>query len=197
MDDLYRRLEERAISESNDLNRRVTQCRLCHRGEYIPTVGSGHPLADIFLLKYQPHYLEVSEGVSFFGRAGAAVLRSIDRLNLDPLLLYGTNAVKCANVDPDECEANCPAYLLEELQITRPKVVVVMGERALRVLDQNLTPGMRELAYSPGEIQEFTPFCHALVTPDVDESLDEKGAKVAFWQAFRALGDWYRDEPPY
>jgi uracil-DNA glycosylase len=196
-DDLYRRLEERAIAESNDLNRRVSQCRLCRRNEFLPTVGSGHPLADIFLLKYQPHYLEVSEGVSFFGRAGAAVLRSVVRLELDPLLLYGTNAVKCANVDLDECEANCPAYMLEELQITRPKMVVVMGERALRVLNQNLTAGMRELAYCPGEVQEFTPFCRALVTPDVDESLDEKTAKVAFWQAFRALGDWYRDEPPY
>ncbi len=28
-----------------------------------PTVGSGHPLADILLVKYQPHYLEVNEGV--------------------------------------------------------------------------------------------------------------------------------------
>ena len=196
-DDLYRRLEERAIAENNDLNRRVTQCRLCHRGEYLPAVGSGHPLADIFLLKYQPRYLEVSEGVSFFGRAGAAVLRSIVRLNLDPLLLYGTNAVKCANVDLDEGEANCPPFLLEELQITRPKMVVVMGERALRVLNRNLTAGMLELAFAPGEIQEFTPFCRALVTPDVDESLDDKAAKIAFWHAFRALGDWYRDEPPY
>jgi uracil-DNA glycosylase len=197
IDDVYRKLEERAIAESNDLNGRVSACRLCNRREYLPTVGSGHPLADIFLVKYQPRYLEVSEGVAFFGRGGAAVLRSIERLELDPLLLYGTNVVKCANVDPSECEANCPPFLLEELQITRPKMVVVMGERALLVLNRHLTAGMRELAWSPGEVQEFTPFCHALVTPDVDESLDDKAAKVTFWQAFRALGEWYRDEPPY
>lgn len=76
-------------------------------------------------------------------------------------------------------------------------MVVIMGEHALLVLNRHLTAGMRELAWSPGEVQEFTPFCHALVTPDVDESLDDKAAKVAFWQAFRALGEWYRDEPPY
>jgi uracil-DNA glycosylase len=197
IDDVYRKLEERAIAESNDLNGRVSACRLCNRREYLPTVGSGHPLADIFLVKYQPRYLEVSEGVAFFGRGGAAVLRSIERLELDPLLLYGTNVVKCANVEPAECEVNCPPFLLEELQITRPKMVVVMGERALLILNRHLTAGMRELAWSPGEVQEFTPFCHALVTPDVDESLDDKAAKVAFWQAFRALGEWYRDEPPY
>ena len=58
--EIYRKLEERAISDNNDLNRRVTHCRKCRRGDYIPTVGSGHPLADIFLVKYQPHYLEVT-----------------------------------------------------------------------------------------------------------------------------------------
>jgi len=43
----------------------------------------------------------------------------------------------------------------------------------------------------------FTPFCRVLVTPDIDDSLDDGDAKRAFWNAFRALGDWYRDEPPY
>ena len=99
---------------------------------------------------------------------------------------------------PAECEANCPPYLLEELQITRPKMLVVMGEAgAPRPQQQPAPQACGELAWLPGEVQEFTPFCRALVTPDVDESLDDKVAKVAFWQAFRALGDWYRDEPPY
>ena len=175
----------------------MARCRLCHRGDFLPTVGSGHPLADIFLLKYQPRYLEVSEGVSFFGRAGAAVLRSIDRLDLDPLLLYGTNAEVrrrgCRRV-----EANCPPYWLEEFQITRPKMLVVMGEARAPRAQRQPHRGHAGTGLATGrKSQEFTPFCRALVTPDVDESLDEKAAKVAFWQAFRALGDWYRDEPPY
>ncbi|MHB1344532.1 MAG: uracil-DNA glycosylase family protein [Thermoleophilia bacterium] len=195
--EIYMKLEERAISESNELNRTVSQCRRCARGDFLPTVGSGHPLADIVLLKYAPRYLEVSEGVSFFGRSGAAILKSVQRLNVDPLLLYGTNAVKCAGVDAEDGEANCPRYLLEELQITQPKMVVVMGERALEVLNRNRLATMAEPSYSPGEIQELTPFCAVLVTPDVDESLDDSGAKRAFWNAFRSLGDWYRDQPPY
>ncbi|MCL5942552.1 MAG: hypothetical protein M1325_03385, partial [Actinobacteria bacterium] len=87
--DIYRKLEERAIAESNELNRRVARCRRCARGDFLPTVGSGHPLADIVLVKYQPRYLEVSEGVAFFGRSGSAVLKSVERLGVDPLLLYG------------------------------------------------------------------------------------------------------------
>lgn len=195
--EIYRKLEERAIAESNELNRTVTQCRRCARGDFLPTVGSGHPLADILLVKYAPRYLEVSEGVSFFGRSGAAVLKSVERLGVDPLLLYGTNVVKCAGVEPEEGEANCPRFLLEEFQITQPKIVVVMGRATVDVLNRHRLPTMAELRYAPGEIQELTSFCSALVTPDVDDSLDDSGAKRAFWNAFRSLGDWYRDEPPY
>ena len=197
VNEIYRKLEERAIAESNELNRRVAHCRRCRRGEFLPTVGSGHPLADIVLLKYQPRYLEVSEGVAFFGRAGTAVLRSVERLGIDPLLLYGTNIIKCAGVDLAEAEVNCPEYLLEELLITRPKMVVVIGERTLALLNRARTAGMRELAWAPGELQQFTPFCRALVTPDIDSALDDQEAKASFWQAFRTLGEWFEDEPPY
>ena len=30
-----------------------------------------------------------------------------------------------------------------------------------------------------------------------DASLDDEGAKRSFWRAFRSLGDWYADLPPY
>lgn len=197
MDEIYGRLEERAIAESNDLNRRVVQCQRCRRGEFLPTVGSGHPLADIFLLKFAPRYLETSEGVAFFGRAGAAVLKSMERLGVDPMLLYGTNVVKCAGVEGDEGVPNCASYLLEELHITQPKLIVVMGESALEALNGVSVPGMRRLEWRPGELQDLTPFCRAVVTPDIDLALDDRAAKVAFWNAFRIVGDWYRDEPPY
>lgn len=195
--DLRSRLEERAIAESNDLNRRIVRCRSCHRSEYLPTVGSGHPLADIVLIKYRPRYLEVSEGVSFFGRAGSAVLKSAERLGIDPLLLYGTNVIKCGGLEEVDGERECAGFLLEELHIVQPKLIVVMGRPAVDVLNAHRVAGTRELTWSPGELQEYTPFCQALVTPDVDTSLDDQDAKSEFWKAFRVLGDWYRDQPPY
>lgn len=195
--DIYRKLEERAIAESNELNRRVARCRRCARGDFLPTVGSGHPLADIVLVKYQPRYLEVSEGVAFFGRAGSAVLKSVERLGVDPLLLYGTNLLKCAAVEAEEGENNCPAYLFEEIHITQPRIVVVMGERTMEVFNRQRVKGMGPLAWRPGELQRLTAFTQALVTPDLDASLDDAERKREFWYAFRTLGDWYRDEPPY
>jgi hypothetical protein len=48
-----------------------------------------------------------------------------------------------------------------------------------------------------GELQRFTPTIEAIVTPDIDESLDEQGAKTRFWNAFKALGAWWAELPPY
>jgi uracil-DNA glycosylase len=33
--------------------------------------------------------------------------------------------------------------------------------------------------------------------PDVDRSLDDEHMKREFWRAFRSLGEWYEDFPPY
>jgi uracil-DNA glycosylase len=195
--EIYRKLEERAIAESNDLNYRIAHCQNCERGEFLPTVGSGHPLADIFLLKYQPRYLEVTEGVSFYGRSGTAVLKSMERLGVNPLIVYGTNLIKCHSVDTAEGQKNCPAYWIEEFHITNPRLIVVMGEETLAVVNAQRLAGMKELAWEPGVLQDFTPFCKAIVTSDIDESLDDDRAKSGFWKAFRNLGEWFRDEPPY
>lgn len=195
--EIYRKLEDRAISESNDLNHRVAHCRLCCRGEFLPTVGSGHPLADILLVKYRPRYAEVTEGVAFFGRSGRAILKSTERLGVNPLIVYGTNMVKCHDVDKEEGEKNCPLFWLEEFHITQPRLVVVMGQETLSVVNKIRVPGMKELAWQPGALQEFTQFCRALVTPDIDAALDEENAKIEFWQSFRNLAEWFRDEPPY
>ena len=63
-----------------------------------------------------------------------------------------------------------------------------MGEPALRVLNGLDIPLSRPIEPREGEIQAFTPTIDALYTPDIDDSLDEEGAKQRFWRAFRMLG---------
>jgi len=79
----------------------------------------------------------------------------------------------------------------------QPKIVVVMGEPALRILNTLGVPLSREIQPREGEIQSFTPTIDALYTPDIDASLDEEDAKQRFWRAFKQLGAWYDDLPPY
>ena len=160
-------------------------------------LGSGHPLADVFLLKFAPQPSEIQEGVAFFGRAGQAVLKSLQRLHVDPLAVYGTLCAKCPTSDPSLVDPGCVARVALELAIVQPKVVVVMGDQALHALNELTLPMARELVPRTGELQGLTPSMDALFTPDIDQALDEETAKREFWAAFRVLGDWYAELPPY
>jgi uracil-DNA glycosylase len=72
-----------------------------------------------------------------------------------------------------------------------------MGQDALTCLNAVRFPLAAEIASQPGSIQKFTPTISALVTPDLDASLDEAPAKKDFWEAFKAIGPWWSEQPPY
>jgi uracil-DNA glycosylase len=188
-DEIYDRYLRKAITEINELGHEIALAA----GDRTPVLGSGHPLADIVMLKWSPQRSEEQEGVAFFGRAGQAILKSLNRLRVDPMAIYGTNCLKFEGVD----EAGARAWVARELHIVQPKLVVVMGESALTFLNQLRFPLARELDARLGELQRLTATIEALYTPDVDESLDEAPAKTRFWKAFKALGPWWAELPPY
>jgi uracil-DNA glycosylase family 4 len=196
-DEIKEKYLERAIRELNQLTRAIQECDLCPRGNVMPVLGSGHPQADIFLLKFAPMPAEIEEGVAFYGRAGSALMKSFKRLGVDPLAVYGTVFVKCPVADTDLSAPECRARVMDELAIVQPRVVVVMGEEALDELNGLGVPLARELEPDPGRMQRLTPSCEALYVPDIDRALDDERAKREFWRAFRSLGEWYADFPPY
>jgi uracil-DNA glycosylase len=196
-DEIREKYLERAIRELNTLTRELQSCELCPRGNLMPVLGSGHPQADVFLLKHAPRPAEVEEGVAFYGRSGSALMKSFKRLDIDPLAVYGTLAVKCPVPDPALADPGCVARLVEELAIVQPKIVVVMGEDALAALNDVDVPLADTVVPNPGVVQRLTPSIEALYVPNIDEALDDEDAKRAFWAAFRVLGDWYEALPPY
>ncbi len=196
-DEIREKYLERAIRELNALARELQGCPHCPRGQLMPVLGSGHPQADIFLVKHAPRPSEVEEGVAFYGRSGNALMKSLKRLSIDPLAVYGTLCVKCPVADPTLADPACIAHLLEELAIVSPKMLVVMGEDALAVVNELQAPLSRSLHANAGTLQRFTPSIEALYVPNIDESLDEDSAKRHFWEAFRVLGQWWADLPPY
>ncbi len=196
-DEIKEKYLERAIRELNALTREIQSCEACPRGSVLPVLGSGHPQADIFMVKFAPVPSEIEEAVAFYGRAGSALMKSFKRLGIDPLAVYGTVFVKCPVPDTEMSAPECRARVLDELAIVQPKIVVVMGEEALDELNGLGVPLAAPVDPEPGEIQKLTPSCDALYVPDIDRSLDDERAKREFWSAFRALGDWYADFPPY
>jgi uracil-DNA glycosylase family 4 len=196
-DEIREKYLERAIRELNHFTRDVQSCDRCPRGSLMPVLGSGHPQADVLLLKYAPTPAEIEEGVAFYGRAGTALMKSLRRLDIDPLAVYGTLCVKCPVADTALAAPECVSRLVEEFAIVQPKMVVVMGPEALEVLNDLDLPLAQQVLATPGEIQELTPSVNAMYTPNIDEALDEEHAKREFWKAFRVLGEWYSDFPPY
>jgi uracil-DNA glycosylase family 4 len=188
-DEIYERYLRKAIDEINRLSHEIAQA-----ADGAPTaLPTGHPLANIFLLKYGPQAQELQEGVAFHGRAGNALIKSLQRLHVDPLEVYGTNAVKFAGCDLDLSAE----WLRRELRIVEPKLLVVMGEDALEFLNGIGFQLARPVEDKVGELQRFTPTIEALAVPDIDSSLDEAPAKTAFWNAFKTVGPWWAALPPY
>ena len=189
-DEIYQRYLKKAISEINQLGDEIGRA-----GDetHVPVLGSGHPLADIFLLKYEPKPSEVQEGVAFYGRAGQALKKSLQRLRVDALAVYGTNCLKFAGQDPEEARP----WLTQELHIVQPKLLVPMGERTVEFVNSLEFPLSDPLDPDVEGVQRFTATVEALVVPDIDAALDEAPAKTAFWQAFKALGPWWQELPPY
>jgi len=193
-DEIYDRYLKKAIAEINELWTEMTQAGTAHGADgRLPVVGTGHPLADVFMLKHRPQPAELQEGVAFYGRAGDAIIKSLRRLGVDPLAVYGTNCLKFAG----EAEQEARVWLERELHIVQPKLVVVMGPEALAFLNGLEFPLARPLEATEGELQRLTPTTEALVVPDIDASLDEQAAKTRFWNAFKLLGPWWAELPPY
>jgi uracil-DNA glycosylase family 4 len=188
-DEIYERYRDKAIKEILRLEHELTEAS----GGARLAQPTGHPLANIFLLKYGPQTAELQEGVAFYGRAGEAIKKSLQRLKVDPVDVYGTNCVKFAGADVEQSHA----WLRRELRIVQPKLVVVMGEDALGFLNDAEFPLARPVEGTLGELQRFTPTIEALVVPDIDASLDEQPAKTAFWNAFRTVGPWWAALPPF
>ena len=146
-DEIQERYLRRASSEINELGD-----ELLALGDelHVPVLGSGHPLGDVFLLKYRPVHSEIAEGVAFFGRSGQALLKSLQRLAVDPLAVYGTNCLKFGTEDP----AAARGGFARELHNVQPKLVVAMALSTRRAVDAS-RDGLRRsrrrgMASAPG-----------------------------------------------
>jgi len=107
-----------------------TLCRLCQTRKNT-VFGEGDPDAQIFFIGEGPGENEDLQGRPFVGRAGELLNKMIAGMGLRREQVFIANIVKCRPPDnrvpaPDEVEA-CTPYLVKQLEIVRPKVIVTLG----------------------------------------------------------------------
>jgi DNA polymerase len=118
----------------------VKDCRKCALCETrTQTVfGSGSPAARVVFVGEAPGAEEDRQGVPFVGRAGQLLTRMIDAMGLDRERVFICNVRKCRPPDnrtpaADEVAA-CSPYLLEQISIIEPEVIVALGSPAVKTL---------------------------------------------------------------
>jgi uracil-DNA glycosylase family 4 len=109
--------------------------------------GEGDPEAAICFVGEAPGADEDATGRPFVGRAGQLLDKMIAGMGLDRGQVYIVNVCKCRPPDnrppaTDEAAA-CTPYLVRQLEIIRPKVIVTLGLTAAKFMfaDNRLTMG--------------------------------------------------------
>lgn len=121
------------------LDKVIKSCRNCRLWRTATNVvpGEGSAKATVMLIGEAPGYHEDQLGRPFVGRAGQLLEKLLAKVGLNREDVYITNVVKHrppANRGPNKDEIRaCLPYLLRQIQIINPKVIVPLGRYALEV----------------------------------------------------------------
>ena len=114
-----------------------TRCRL-HKGRNSIVFGDGNPKAKLVFVGEAPGADEDKQGIPFVGRAGKLLTQMIEAMGLQRQDVYICNVVKCRPPDnrkPEDDEVcTCSPYLLRQLDVIEPKVLVCLGAVAAQTL---------------------------------------------------------------
>jgi uracil-DNA glycosylase len=116
--------------------------------------GVGNPAAELMFVGEAPGADEDLQGEPFVGKAGQLLTKMIQAMGFQREDVYIANVLKCRpDVDtpagnrkptPDEM-ATCVSHLQEQIRIISPKVLVTLGDTAVKGLVPNLTDGITRL----------------------------------------------------
>lgn len=111
-----------------------TRCPLAYAGRHTIVFGEGDPNAELMFVGEGPGADEDASGRPFVGKAGQLLNNMIGAMGLQREQVYIANIVKCrppGNRTPEFVEATtCSQFLLAQIDIVRPKVIVALGSTA-------------------------------------------------------------------
>jgi uracil-DNA glycosylase family 4 len=165
---------------ADDIGPNCQRCKLAKLGRKQIVFGTGDPHAELMFIGEGPGADEDEQGLPFVGRAGQLLNNMITAMGLRREQVYIANIVKCrppGNRTPerDECDT-CSPFLMRQIRVVRPKVVVALGATAAK----NLLAVNESMASLRGRFYDFSP---PRGLGDTDEPFDCKLA-VTYHPAF-------------
>jgi uracil-DNA glycosylase family 4 len=125
-----------ANSQLDSFHNQIKTCRKCALGSLRTNFvfGSGNPDADLMFVGEAPGHEEDLQGKPFVGRAGQLLTLMLQAINLSRDEVFIANVLKCRppnNRDPlpEEVE-KCEPYLLKQIDLISPKLIVTLGRYA-------------------------------------------------------------------
>ena len=135
--------EERANSPQKtlaDIRRELGDCTRCslHEGRSRILFGAGPSDAGLMIVGEWPNRADDAEGIFFSGREGELLSKMLQAIDVDLADAYLTNVVKCRaseeNPPGKEHISSCRPFLLSQIDVISPKVIVTMGPLAAQEL---------------------------------------------------------------
>jgi DNA polymerase len=125
----------RTLDELHAKVRRCTRCPELVRSRTQPVPGIGPARARVMFIGEAPGRWEDEKGEPFVGEAGAYLTELLGKIGLDRREVFITNVIKCRppenrSPNPNEIE-NCRPYLLRQIELVQPKLIVLLGRYAL------------------------------------------------------------------
>ncbi|HPF08516.1 MAG TPA: uracil-DNA glycosylase [Candidatus Cloacimonadota bacterium] len=140
-----------------ELANRYADCQKCplSAGRIKLVYGEGNPDASIMLIGEGPGEQENLSGRPFVGAAGQLLDKMLAAIDIQRKDIYIANIVKCrppGNRNPDANERlACMPYLIEQMEIIQPKVLLIMG----LVAAQSLLSNSETLGWHRDKTHEF------------------------------------------
>ncbi len=138
---LARPRREKPETLMEQLRKKAVVCVKCHELAKTRTqvvFGVGHPRAELLLIGEAPGADEDALGKPFVGRAGQLLTKILQAMGYEREEVYIANVLKCRppdNRQPASQEIeNCLPYLVAQIEIMQPKVIVALGAVAVRAL---------------------------------------------------------------
>ena len=129
------------------LKKQAMECHLCELSKSRQKVvfGEGNTNADLMIIGDAPSNSDDSTGKIFTGRTGDTLTKMLENvLGLKRSDVYITNILKCRALDsstPSSVNAHtCQPYILKEIELVKPKLIITFGELACRFLTGDNTP---------------------------------------------------------